>query len=64
MSLLIKFRRWVWAGGAPESRWASERRLPFWEHPWFNRLYRIAMLTGWAAILLFFLLWNFVWATP
>ena len=64
MALLTKFRRWVWAGGAPETQWARERQLPVWEHPWFNRLYRIAMLTGWAAIILFFLLWNVWWATP
>ena len=64
MSLFLKFRRWIWAGGAPETQWARERRLPFWEHPWFNRLYRIAMLSGWTAILLFFLLWNLMWATP
>ena len=63
MSLLLKFRRWLWAGGAPETQWARERQLPFWEHPWFNRLYRIAFLTGWAAIILFFLLWNLWWAT-
>lgn len=64
MSLLLKFRRWLWAGGAPETQWARERQLPFWEHPWFNRLYRIVFLTGWAAIILFFLLWNLWWATP
>lgn len=63
MSLLLKFRRWLWAGGSPETQWARERQLPFWEHPWFNRLYRIAFLTGWAAIILFFLLWNLWWAT-
>ncbi|MXZ90292.1 MAG: hypothetical protein F4W95_04645 [Chloroflexi bacterium] len=62
--MLLKFRRWLWAGGAPETQWARERQLPFWEHPWFNRLYRIVFLTGWAAIILFFLLWNLWWATP
>jgi len=64
MSLIAKLRRWIWAGGAPETQWARERRLPFWDHPWFTRLYRITMLTGWAAVILFFLLWNLVWATP
>ena len=64
MSLFLKLRRWIWAGGAPETQWARERRLPFWDHPWFTRLYRITMLTGWAAVILFFLLWNLVWATP
>ena len=63
MSLLLKFRRWLWAGGAHETQWARERQLPFWEHPWFNRVYRIAFLTGWAAIILFFLLWHLWWAT-
>ena len=63
MELLRKFRRWIWAGGAPETQWARERRLPFWDHPWFNRTFRITMLTGWTAVILFLLLWNFVWAT-
>ena len=56
--------RWVWAGGAEEARWARQRRLPFWEHPWFTRVYRIGLLTGWAAVLAFLLLWNLVWAAP
>ena len=64
MSLLLKFRRWLWAGGAPETQWARERQLPFWDHPWFNRLYRIAFLAGWVAVILFFLLWNLWWAAP
>ena len=63
MSLLLRFRRWLWAGGAPETQWARERRLPFWDHPWFNRLYRITFLAGWLAVILFFLLWNLWWAT-
>ncbi len=63
MALIAKIRSWIWAGGAEETRWARERRLPFWEHPWFTRLYRIAMVAGWTAIILFFLLWNLVWAT-
>ena len=64
VTLVIKFGRWVWAGGAAETDWARERRLPVWEHPWFTRLYRIAMLLGWAAVIAFFLIWNLVWATP
>ena len=40
------------------------RRRPFWELPWFTRVYRIGLLTGWAAVITFFLLWNLVWATP
>ena len=64
MSFARKFGRWVWAGGAAETHWARERRLPVWEHPWFTRLYRIAMLLGWTAVIAFFLIWNLVWATP
>lgn len=64
MEFVRKFRRWVWAGGSAEAYWARERRLPLWEHPWFTRVYRIALVTGWVAVILFFLLWNLVWATP
>ena len=64
MPLARKIARWVWAGGRAEAYWARERRLPFWEHPWFTRAYRIALLAGWGAIIAFFLLWNLLWATP
>ena len=64
MQLARKIARWVWAGGSGEAHWARERRLPFWEHPWFTRLYRIGLLAGWAGVILFLLLWNLVWATP
>ena len=63
MALARKIGRWVWAGGAAEAHWARERRLPFWERPWFTRFYRIGLLLGWAAIVAFFLVWNLMWAT-
>ncbi len=64
MELARKFGHWIWAGGSDDAHWARERRLPFWEHPWFTRIYRIAFVTGWVAVIVFFLIWNLVWATP
>ena len=64
MPLVRKFGRWLWAGSDAASVRARERRLPIWEYPWFNRMYRIGMALGWCAILAFFLIWNLVWATP
>ena len=54
MALARKFGRWIWAGGSDEAHWARERRLPFWERPWFTRFYRIAFVTGWVAVIAFF----------
>ena len=64
MELARKFGRWIWAVGSAESQWARQRRLPFWEQLWFTRIYRIAFVTGWVAVIAFFLIWNLVWATP
>jgi hypothetical protein len=64
MTLVRKFARWLWAEGDAASARARERRLPVWEYPWFNRLYRTAMILGWVAVLAFFLIWNLVWSTP
>ena len=64
MAWARKIGGWIWAGDAAEARWARARRLPLWERPWFTRVYRIGLLTGWATVIIFFLLWNLVWAAP
>ena len=64
MMLMGKIGRWLWANDSAPSSQARDRRLPIWEYQWFNRVYRIAMLLGWCGVVVFFLLWNLVWASP
>jgi hypothetical protein len=64
MSPFKRIGRWIWASENPASIRARERQLPIWEYQWFNRVYRIAMLLGWSAVVAFFLVWNLLLANP